>query len=111
MSFLIKAVEKAKKQGKGGKSASVLRDKKIEIDDDKGRSALTIKKPDKLELKVNYVNTRTQNHDLERLKNNKIVSLFDDIEVTDQVKLLRTQTMKKLKALKLEYGSTVFGMV
>jgi non-specific protein-tyrosine kinase len=94
MSFLIKAAEKARKQGKG---EAVLRDKKVEVDRAIRQTVLPTKKPEKREVEVNYVRTRVQSHDKERLKDNKIISLFDDIEVTDQIKLLQTQIMKRLK--------------
>ena len=96
MTFLIKAFEKGRKQGKGG---SILRDKKIEIGSVKIKNILHTKKPEKREVEVSYNKTQVQTHDLERLKNNKIVTIFDDIEVTDQIKLLRTQIMKKLKTI------------
>jgi non-specific protein-tyrosine kinase len=96
MSFLIKAVEKARKQGKGG---PVLRDKSTPVHGEINRTVLQTKKPEKRDVEVNYAKTRVQTHDLGRLKNNKIISLFDDIEGTDQINLLRTQIMKKLKAI------------
>ena len=99
MSFLIKAVEKAKKQGKGGNSASVLRDKKTENEGVKHQAVFSIKKPEEREVQVSYLQTPVQPHDLDKLKNRNIISLFDDIEVTDQFKQLRTQTLKKLKAI------------
>ena len=95
MSFLIKAVEKARKQRKG---ESVLLNKKIEVDREIEQTVLPSKRPEKREVEVSYVRTRVQSHDLERLKNNKIISLFDDIEVSDEIKLLQTQVMKRLKA-------------
>jgi non-specific protein-tyrosine kinase len=48
-------------------------------------------------IQVSYSRTRVQAFDPEKLKNNKIFSIFDDIETTDQVKILRTQVLKKLK--------------
>lgn len=95
MSFLIKAVEKARKQKKG---ESILLNKKIEVDREIKQTVLPSKRSEKREVEVSYVRTRVQSHDLERLKNNKIISLFDDIEVSDQIKLLQTQVMKRLKA-------------
>jgi protein-tyrosine kinase len=49
------------------------------------------------DLRINYSRTRIQASDPERLKENKIFSIFDDIETTDQIKILRTQVLKKLE--------------
>ena len=49
------------------------------------------------DVQVSYSRTRVQAFDPEKLKNNKIFSIFDDIETTDQIKILRTQVLKKLK--------------
>ncbi len=51
------------------------------------------------EIKISYSKTKVQAMDPEKLKNNKIFSMFDDIETTDQIKILRTQVLKKLKAI------------
>ena len=51
------------------------------------------------EIQINYSKTKVQAVDLEKMKNNKIFSLFDDIETTDQIKILRNQVLKKLKAI------------
>ena len=51
------------------------------------------------EIQINYSKTKVQTADLEKLKNNKIFSLFDDIETTDQIKILRNQVLKKLNAI------------
>lgn len=48
------------------------------------------------DIQINYSRTKVQSSDLEMLKNNKIFSLFDDIETTDQIKILRTRLLKKL---------------
>ena len=49
------------------------------------------------DIRVSYSRTRVQAFDPDKLKNNKIFSIFDDIETTDQIKILRTQVLKKLK--------------
>jgi non-specific protein-tyrosine kinase len=51
------------------------------------------------EIQINYSKTKVQVADLEKLKNNKIFSLFDEIETTDQIRILRTQVLRKLKAI------------
>ena len=50
-------------------------------------------------IQVSYSETRVQAIDPERLRNNRIFSIFDDIETTNQVKILRTQVLKKLEAI------------
>lgn len=50
-------------------------------------------------IQISYSKTKVQAIDPEKLRNNKIFSIFDDIETTDQIKILRTQVLKKLKAI------------
>ena len=50
-------------------------------------------------IQISYSETQVQAFDPEKLKNNKIFSMFDDIETTDQIKILRTQVLKKLAAI------------
>ncbi|WP_319405955.1 polysaccharide biosynthesis tyrosine autokinase [uncultured Desulfosarcina sp.] len=52
----------------------------------------------KKEVRVRYSKTRVQANDPEKLRENKIFSIFDDdIETTNQIKILRGQVLKKLK--------------
>jgi protein-tyrosine kinase len=51
------------------------------------------------DVRIRYSRTKVQALDPERMKENKIFSIFDDIELTDQVKILRTQVLKKLERL------------
>ncbi|BBO82748.1 hypothetical protein DSCO28_33140 [Desulfosarcina ovata subsp. sediminis] len=46
---------------------------------------------------INYSKTKVLENDPNRLKNNKIFSLFDEIETTEQIKMLRTQVLNKLQ--------------
>jgi protein-tyrosine kinase len=48
------------------------------------------------DTRIRYSRTKIQALDSERMKENKIFSISDDIELTDQVKILRTQVLKKL---------------
>ncbi len=50
-------------------------------------------------LRISYSQTKVQAIDPEKLKNNKIFSIFDDIETTDQIKILRTQVLERLKRI------------
>jgi non-specific protein-tyrosine kinase len=50
-------------------------------------------------LRVKYSKTKVQVNDPEKLRNNKIFSIFDEMETTDQIKILRTQILKKLKSI------------
>jgi non-specific protein-tyrosine kinase len=48
-------------------------------------------------ISLRYTKTKIQFHDSEDLKNNKIISLFDEYKPTHEIKLLQTQVLKKLK--------------
>jgi non-specific protein-tyrosine kinase len=61
--------------------------------DDRPRDGKTSSRSD---IQISYSRTKVQAFDPETLKNNKIFSMFDDIETTDQIKILRTQVLKKL---------------
>ena len=50
-------------------------------------------------VRVNYSRTKIQVNDPEILRNNRIFSVHDDMETTDQIKILRTQVLRKLKAI------------
>ena len=50
-------------------------------------------------VRVSYSRTKVQVNDPERLKNNKIFTVFDEIETTEQIKMLRTQVLRKLKMI------------
>ncbi|BBO77636.1 hypothetical protein DSCW_50530 [Desulfosarcina widdelii] len=50
-------------------------------------------------MKVSYSKTKVQVMAPELLKNNRVFSVFDDFEITDQIKILRTQVLRKLKAI------------
>ena len=56
-------------------------------------------KPARGDIQISYSRTKVQAFDPEKLKNNKIFSIFDEIETTDQIKILRTQVLKKLKEI------------
>ena len=55
--------------------------------------------PDRRPIQVSYSETKVQALDREKLKNNCIFSIFDEIETTNQIKILRTQVLKKLAAI------------
>jgi protein-tyrosine kinase len=64
--------------------------------------ATTVKdqsRPVRRGISVHYSKTRVLVNDPEKLKNNKIFSIFDDIETTDQIKMLRSQVLNKLKTI------------
>jgi non-specific protein-tyrosine kinase len=50
-------------------------------------------------IQVSYSETRVQAMDPEKMKNNRIFSFFDEIETTNQIKILRTQVLKRLEAI------------
>lgn len=57
------------------------------------------RRPGARDVRIRYSRTKVQVLDPERMKENKIFSIFDDIELTDQVKILRTQVLKKLEQI------------
>lgn len=56
-------------------------------------------KPDRKRVRVKYSKTKIQSSDPEKLKNNRVISLFEDIETTNQFKMIRTKVLRKLKEL------------
>ena len=71
--------------------------------EDRLRNTKTARTDDTMSRKVvsvRYSKTKVQVNDLEKLKNNKIFSVFDEVETTEQIKILRTQILKKLKAIR-----------
>lgn len=52
----------------------------------------------KKEVKVRYSRTKVQVSDPKKLRNNKVLAIFEDMETTNQFKILRTQVLRKLKA-------------
>lgn len=51
-------------------------------------------------VRVQYSRTKVQINDPDKLKNNNVLSIFEDMETTNEFKLLRTQVLKKLKRIK-----------
>ena len=50
-------------------------------------------------VNVNYSRTKIQANDPNILKNNKVLSIFEDMETSNQFKILRTQLLRKLKEI------------
>ena len=50
-------------------------------------------------VKVRYSRTKVQTSDPQKLKDNKVLSVFEDFETTNQFKILRTQVLRRLKAI------------
>ena len=69
------------------------------IPEDKSTSHVPGSETGKKDVRVSYSKTKVQVNDPEILRNNRVISLFDDIETNDQIKILRTQVLKKLKEL------------
>ena len=66
----------------------------------KKRETVGAGKPeDKKRISVQYSKTKVQISDPEKLKNNKVVSIFEEMETTNQFKILRTQVLRKLKTI------------
>ena len=58
-----------------------------------------VQQPGRRPIQVSYTETQVQALDPEKLKDNRIFSFFDDVETTNQVKILRTKVLKKLEAI------------
>ncbi len=54
-------------------------------------------KPRRKDVLVRYSKTKVQINDPVMLKNNRVLSMFEDLETTNQFKFLRTQVLKRLK--------------
>ena len=67
--------------------------------DKKGWSSGVRDTEPKKDIKVSYSRTKVQMNDPEKLKNNRVLSIFEDFETTNQFKILRTQVLRKLKAI------------
>lgn len=55
------------------------------------------KKRQKIDIK--YSRTKVQHHDIDKLKNNKIISFFEDFKPSNEIKMLHTQVLKRLKEM------------
>ncbi len=53
----------------------------------------------KKRVNFSYSKTKIQTNDPENLRNNRVVSIFEDMETTNQFKILRTQVLRKLKKI------------
>ena len=96
MSTLIKALQKSRTNGK---SDSGLLLKKKESAEKTIKEVKQSKTPENRKINVSYSKTQIQAHDLQKLKNNNIFSIFDDITATNEIKLLRTKILKKMKPI------------
>jgi len=88
MSKLKKALEKAKEARHGSESPYIAYGPGVE----KGRSRPR-------DINVTYSSTRVIDIDHRILKKNKILSLFQEHETSDQINVLRTQVLHKLKEI------------
>jgi len=97
MSKLKKAMEKAK-AARESDSDPVFIQKTAESTPGP-RPRATGVKTDTDQLLVSYSQTRVRPIDRKILKNNRIISLFYDSAVTDQLKIIRTQVLDRLSAI------------
>jgi non-specific protein-tyrosine kinase len=98
MSKLKKALEKAREERVLGWQGS-----SPEKEDGQPSGALPSTASDRnvqREIRVTYSKTKVQNIAPSVLKRNRIFSLFQEHEMTDEVKMLRTQILNKLKEIK-----------
>jgi non-specific protein-tyrosine kinase len=88
--------------GDPGESAKAFSER-VKLENDI-RQLLREEYPDELgrmqkEIKLVYTQTRTVHTDPERLKDNGVFALCNDMDVTKQIEILRAQVLKKLKQL------------
>ena len=88
MSKLKKALEKAKEARGAGESPYLAL-----------RPQVKKAGKDRQEVKVTYSNTKIVDIEQRIFKKNKLFSLFEGYEVTDQINVLRTQVLNKLKEI------------
>lgn len=93
MSKLKKALEKAKASRGGDLYTSIGEMEGLAAVGQRGRAAVT----DRCEIEVCYSRTKVESVDLKTLRKNKIISLFQEDGITDQIKTLRTQILMKLR--------------
>lgn len=93
MSKLKKALEKAKASRGGDLYTSIGEMEGLAAVGQRGRAAVT----DRCEIEVCYSRTKVETVDLKTLRKNKIISLFQEDGITDQIKTLRTQILMKLR--------------
>ncbi|MBW1679928.1 MAG: AAA family ATPase [Deltaproteobacteria bacterium] len=101
MSKLKKALEKAKETRRMDQAGAGLpgqEDREAQRVES-GQKAATPPGPDRHEINPVYQRTKVIQVDPSTLRKNKIVSLFPDNRMTDQIKILRTQILKRMKEL------------
>ena len=105
MSTLIKALAKSRNKEKSD-SSRLINKGRIPVSKGKGperspkvKTTKPIKSEENRKVEVSYSKTQVQEHDLEKLKDNQIFSIFDDVEATNEMKLLRTKILKKMKVI------------
>ena len=98
MSKLKKALERAREERVGGVSGVTPEKNDIPFSDPQMRRSS--EKNEKGEIHVNYSKTKVQNVEPAIFKRNRIFSQFQEHEMTDEVKMLRTQILNKLKEIK-----------
>ena len=54
---------------------------------------------DRTPVNVSYSKTKVQPNDPQKLKDNRVLSIFEEIDTSNQFKMLRTQVLRKLKAI------------
>lgn len=97
MSKLKKALEKAREE-RVGRSRTT----EAEIQEVKSSGSLSPiakEKNEQGEIRVTYSKTKVENISSSTFKRNRIFSLFQEHEMTDEVKMLRTQIINKLKEI------------
>jgi protein-tyrosine kinase len=104
MSKLKKAIERAKETRDGAPlshKTENVQPLRISLGADSKRAPIETKRTptERKEIKVTYSKTRVEKIDKELLRKNKILSIFKESQITNQVDILRTQVCANLDKL------------
>ncbi len=97
MSKLKKALEKAKVARENGSDVSVPKDEPVTPAPTPQAEQGTVQYEG--EVQVTYTKTKVINIEPRLLKKNKVITLFHEDKMTDQLKILRTQILNRLKEI------------
>ena len=98
MSTLIKALAKARTKEKTG-SSLLLNKEHLKDTAAKAKVVKPKKNYENKKAEISYSKTQVQANDPKKLINNKIFSILDNITANNELKMLRTKILKKMKSI------------
>ena len=104
MSKIKKALDKAKMDRETGDDIFPEWQEEQVKETDSPRNTQHSQEKVRREVNFTYTNTRVLNVNPSVLRENKIVSMYGNDEITDQIKILRTELLKQMEGLK---GKTI----